>query len=137
MLRFVLYLHEYIYCSIMCVFEQMLQDDREMFNAADKNKDGVLDKKEFPLFSSPEEHPEMHEFILRQTLDEKDSDKDGFITFQEFVGDKGIKYRIMFSKLSRLIYFALNLKLEIMTRNGSFLKKRSLTLNTTRTRTED
>lgn len=75
----------------MYVFKQMLQDDREMFNAADKNKDGVLDKKEFPLFSSPEEHPEMHEFILRQTLDEKDTDKDGFITFQEFVGDKGIK----------------------------------------------
>jgi len=67
----------------------MLMDDREIFNAADKNKDGVLDRKEFPLFSSPEEHPEMHEFILKQTLEEKDKDNDGYVTFQEFVGDKG------------------------------------------------
>jgi reticulocalbin-2 len=67
----------------------MLKDDKEMFNAADKNQDGVLDRKEFPLFSSPEEHAEMHDFILKQTLEEKDTDKDGYVTFQEFIGDRG------------------------------------------------
>ncbi|XP_059477375.1 reticulocalbin-2 isoform X2 [Neocloeon triangulifer] len=68
---------------------KMLKDDKELFDTADKNKDGYLDKNEFPLFSSPEEHPEMHDIILNHTLEDKDTDKDGFVTFQEFVGEKG------------------------------------------------
>lgn len=60
-----------------------------MFEFADKNKDGALDKKEFLLFSHPEEHAEMYPLILKQTLDEKDINNDGFLDFQEFVGDKG------------------------------------------------
>ena len=60
-----------------------------MFEYADKNKDGSLDKKEFLLFSHPEEQPEMFPLILQQTLDDKDLNKDGFIDFQEFIGEKG------------------------------------------------
>lgn len=60
-----------------------------MFEAADVNKDSSLDKTEFVAFSHPEESPEMLPHILRNTLDERDSNQDGFIDFQEFIGDKG------------------------------------------------
>lgn len=67
----------------------MLKQDKVMFQAADTNKDGTLDREEFVAFSHPEESPEMLPHILRNTLDEKDANKDGFIDFQEFIGDKG------------------------------------------------
>ena len=60
-----------------------------MFEAADKNKDGALNKVEFFMFSHPEEHPDMLPVILKQTLLDKDTDDDGFINFQEFIGDRG------------------------------------------------
>lgn len=41
------------------------------------------------MFTNPEEHPEMHEYLLQQTLREKDRDGDGRIDFQEYVGDRG------------------------------------------------
>lgn len=68
---------------------QLLKEDRQLFNAADENLDGRLDEKEFLAFTHPEEDPKMLPIILQQTLDEKDTDKDGAINFQEFVGDKG------------------------------------------------
>lgn len=68
---------------------QLLTDDKVMFEAADKNKDGSLNKAEFLMFSHPEEHPDMLPVILKQTLQEKDTDGDGFISFQEFIGDRG------------------------------------------------
>lgn len=60
-----------------------------MWNAADTNKDGVLDKTEWVAFSHPEEHPAMLPIILEQTLKEKDKDKDGTISFQEYIADRG------------------------------------------------
>lgn len=66
---------------------RLIQDDREMFNAADQNKDGVLTEDEFKLFLSPEEFPEMFPIIIEQTLRDKDLNKDGRIDFQEFVGE--------------------------------------------------
>lgn len=61
-----------------------------MFNAADRNKDAKLDAEEFVAFSHPEEHPEMLPIILQQTLRDKDLNNDGFIDFQEYLGDRGI-----------------------------------------------
>lgn len=69
--------------------QMMIRHDKVMFDAADKNKDGVLEKKEFLSFSHPEEHPDMLPVILKNTLEEKDKDNDGEINFQEFLGDKG------------------------------------------------
>ena len=66
-----------------------MSDDKILFEAADKNKDGSLNKAEFLMFSHPEEHPDMLPVILKQTLQDKDTDGDGFISFQEFVGDRG------------------------------------------------
>lgn len=61
-----------------------------MFEAADKNKDYKLDPVEFVAFSHPEEHPEMLPIILKQTLRDKDKNGDGFIDFQEFLGERAL-----------------------------------------------
>uniref|UniRef100_A0A182JPQ0 Reticulocalbin-3 n=1 Tax=Anopheles christyi TaxID=43041 RepID=A0A182JPQ0_9DIPT len=66
---------------------KLVQDDKEMFEAADTNRDGKLDSIEFVQFISPEEFPQMLPIILQQTLRDKDTNKDGRIDFQEFVGD--------------------------------------------------
>ncbi|XP_069674456.1 reticulocalbin-2 [Periplaneta americana] len=68
--------------------DKLLSDDKIMFEAADRNKDGSLNKGEFLMFSHPEEHPDMLPVILKQTLEEKDTNGDGFIDFQEFTGDR-------------------------------------------------
>lgn len=74
-----------IYCPV-----QLLREDRQLFNAADKNIDGRLDDMEFLAFSHPEESPDMLPIILQQTLEEKDTNSDGLIDFQEYIGDKGV-----------------------------------------------
>lgn len=66
---------------------KLIEDDREMFNVADLDKNGVLSPDEFKLFQSPEEFPEMFPVIIDQTLREKDKNKDMRIDFQEFIGD--------------------------------------------------
>ncbi|XP_014256660.1 reticulocalbin-2 [Cimex lectularius] len=69
--------------------QTLLKHDQVMFKAADKNNDGFLERHEFVPFSHPEESPEMLPLILQNTLEEKDTNKDGEIDFQEFVGSKG------------------------------------------------
>ncbi|XP_042855803.1 reticulocalbin-2-like isoform X2 [Penaeus japonicus] len=71
--------------------QRLLKEDRQLFNAADKNIDGRLDDMEFLAFSHPEESPDMLPIILQQTLEEKDVNNDGLIDFQEYIGDKGNK----------------------------------------------
>lgn len=67
--------------------KQLIADDKVMFATADLNKDGQLNREEFVLFISPEEHPIMLPIILNQTLRDKDTDNDGIISFQEFLGE--------------------------------------------------
>lgn len=65
-----------------------------MFEAADRNKDGVLIRTEFIWFTHPEEYPEMLPFILKNTLDDKDTDRNGVIDFQEFLGERGKQLKL-------------------------------------------
>ncbi|XP_057672626.1 reticulocalbin-2 isoform X1 [Diorhabda carinulata] len=69
--------------------EHLIQDDKNMWKAADINNDGVLDANEWVSFSHPEEHPNMLPIILEQTLKDKDKDEDGAINFQEYIGTRG------------------------------------------------
>lgn len=68
--------------------DTLIKNDKVMFEAADRNKDGVLTRTEFIWFTHPEEFPEMLPFILQNTLDDKDTDKNGVIDFQEFLGER-------------------------------------------------
>lgn len=67
--------------------QEMLKNDKELFQAADKNKDGSLDRSEFSAFSHPEEFEQMHQIIYDQALRKRDKNKDGFLSFEEFVAD--------------------------------------------------
>lgn len=67
---------------------KLMDDDKQLFEAADTDKDGFLSMDEHVKFHSPEEHPEMLPLILTQTLRDKDLNRDGRIDFQEFVGDQ-------------------------------------------------
>lgn len=69
----------------MILLFKLIAEDKEMWDAADKNQDGILDVKEFQVFSNPEEYPEMIPLILNQTLKNKDLDKDGSISFQVWI----------------------------------------------------
>lgn len=73
----------------MIHFKQLIKNEKTMFDAADSNKDGQLDRGEFLVFQFPEENPAMHPHLLAQTLEEKDKDSDGFINFEEFLDRKG------------------------------------------------
>lgn len=68
---------------------KLIADDKEMFVAADLDKDGYLSSSEHVLFHSPEESAVMLPIILSQTLRDKDTNGDGLINFQEFIGDNG------------------------------------------------
>lgn len=70
--------------------QRLMKNDKELFQTADLNKDEQLDAKEFLAFTHPEEAPHMLQVILKQTLDEKDINKDGFVDFQEYIGDRGM-----------------------------------------------
>lgn len=67
----------------------MSQDDKQLWEMADTNKDGVLTGDEWVVFSHPEDHPSMLPVIINQTLRDKDTDRDGSISFQEFIADRG------------------------------------------------
>merc|ERR1719225_2499597 len=67
----------------------MMEEDKILFEAADKNQDGKLDKTEFLSFTHPEEDAEMIRPVLTLTLKAKDVNGDGKIDFQEYVGERG------------------------------------------------
>ncbi|CAG0918252.1 unnamed protein product [Notodromas monacha] len=62
-------------------------DDKEIFENADVNKDGALDKHEFKHYTHPEESDVMRPLLVKQSLREKDRDGDGALNFQEFLGE--------------------------------------------------
>ncbi|XP_022820839.1 reticulocalbin-2 [Spodoptera litura] len=67
----------------------ILREEKAMWAAADANNDGKLELNEFQVFTNPEEHKEMHQFLINQTLREKDLNKDGSIDFNEYIGERG------------------------------------------------
>lgn len=72
----------------LAIEDQLIQNDKQMFEAADLNKDGYLDSEEFKAYTHPEETPRMFSLLLKQALEDKDTDKDGYVNFQEFVSDR-------------------------------------------------
>jgi Ca2+-binding EF-hand superfamily protein len=55
------------------------------FKAADANKDGKLDLAEFTKAMDPEILAQLPEGVLPRLKDERDADKDGFVSHAEFM----------------------------------------------------
>merc|ERR1719195_1729476 len=58
--------------------------ERKKFEVADGDKDGLLDEVELAAFLNPNVYDHVLQVLAQQTLEEKDLDKDGFLTFDEF-----------------------------------------------------
>uniref|UniRef100_T1J078 Reticulocalbin-3 n=1 Tax=Strigamia maritima TaxID=126957 RepID=T1J078_STRMM len=69
--------------------QKMLKEDDEIFKVSDLNSDGYLSENEFLAFTHPEEHEHTLRVVFKRTMVEKDLDKDGTLTFQEFIGTEG------------------------------------------------
>ena len=67
----------------------MLEEDRILFEAADKDENEQLTKEEFLSFTHPEEDAEMIRPALERSKQAKNKNNDGKIDFQEFIGDRG------------------------------------------------
>jgi len=68
---------------------KLMEEDRFLFLAADTDGNGYLDTTEFLAFSHPEEDENMKPHVLEQVLKDRDTNGDGSIDFQEFVGSRG------------------------------------------------
>lgn len=67
---------------------ELLEEDKVLWKAADINGDGFLDAQEFAAFHSPEEFEHMHDILVKQLLERRDHNKDGFIDFAEYISDE-------------------------------------------------
>jgi len=62
--------------------------DGEQFEAADVDGDGLLDTDELSSFFYPELQESVLQIVVQRSLEEKDEDKDGLLTFDEFMAEK-------------------------------------------------
>lgn len=64
-----------------------LDEEERKFKAADVNKDGELDREEYVAFYHPYNYAHMHNIEVERVLREHDKDKDGLLSFKEFIGE--------------------------------------------------
>merc|ERR1712032_125098 len=62
------------------------ENERRKFEAADKNKDGLLDKIEYPSFLKPHMDDDVFSVVVSNALGQMDLNKDGKLGLQEFLG---------------------------------------------------
>ena len=66
--------------------QQLIEDDKRRFEAADLNKDESLDEEEFRAFFLPYNYPHMFPLEMERAMKDLDKDSDGFVSMEEFVG---------------------------------------------------
>ena len=65
----------------------MMERDERRWQKADGDRDGFLNKMEFQSFLHPEDHPDMVDIVVLETLEDMDQDKDGGISEAEYIKD--------------------------------------------------
>lgn len=69
------------------VLLKLVSDDLTRFQAADLDKDGILSSAEYGAFLHPSNYEYMHDYEINLTLSQIDRNGDGFVTFDEYLGD--------------------------------------------------
>lgn len=68
-------------------YQDMVDRDKRRFEAADENNDGKLDRDEFAIYLHPEDTAYMREVVIAETLQDMDTNKDGFVDLDEYMND--------------------------------------------------
>lgn len=68
-------------------YRDMMRRDKRRWDKADVNKDAALSKDEFMDFLHPEESLHMQSIVVEETLEDIDKDKDGRVSFDEYIAD--------------------------------------------------
>lgn len=64
-----------------------IMDDKKKFDAADLDKSGSLDENEYRAYFQPYDYPHMYAAEMDRTMREMDTNKNGFIDRDEFLGE--------------------------------------------------
>lgn len=67
--------------------QALMKEDKHLWEVADRNGDGSLDRSEFPAFNSPEEYPHMKDVLYMLTLNRRDKNRDGLVDLKEYLVD--------------------------------------------------
>lgn len=68
-------------------YANLLKRDRRRWNYADGDQNDALNRTEFAAFLHPEDHPEMRDAVVLETLEDIDKDGDGKVSLEEYIGD--------------------------------------------------
>jgi len=63
----------------------VILEDKKKFAAADLDKDGSLDSKEFQAFFLPHNFPHMYDIEMERAMKDMDKNKDGSVALDEFI----------------------------------------------------
>ncbi|XP_072941475.1 calumenin-B [Epargyreus clarus] len=68
-------------------YSSLRKRDRRRWHYADGDNDDALNKTEFASFLHPEDHSTMRDVVVLETLEDIDTDKDGKVSLEEYIGD--------------------------------------------------
>lgn len=94
--------------------------DKRRFDFVDTDNDGHLSREELTLFMHPEESKRMTSFIIQETLDMFDTNKDGKVSLSEYLGDESTRDSQNLKSLTRTF------NIELDRNHDGFLDKREI-----------
>ncbi|XP_026747483.1 calumenin-B [Trichoplusia ni] len=68
-------------------YKNLLKRDRRRWTYADADLNDALNRTEFAAFLHPEDHSEMRDVVVLETMEDIDKDKDGKVSLDEYIGD--------------------------------------------------